>query len=128
MQFDAGTRFELDLGPNGPAEALAFADHIRSDGAEPAISSVSFGLDPFAAAARGPFPADWAAHVKPYVDAALELKAGRFAGPFFVADARSVHAAGGSAAQELAFALAAGVTLLRALGDAGDRARRGPRA
>ena len=30
-------------------------------GAEPAISAVSFGLDPFAAAARGPFPADWAA-------------------------------------------------------------------
>ena len=25
VQFDAGTRFELDLGPNGPAEALAFA-------------------------------------------------------------------------------------------------------
>ncbi len=126
VQFDAGTRFELDLGPNGPVEALAFAGHIRSKGAEPAISAVSFGLDPFAAAAHGPFPSDWAAHVKPYVEAALELKAGRFDGPFFLADARSVHAAGGSASQELAFALGAGVSLLRALGDAGvapDKAR-----
>lgn len=119
VQFDAGTRFELDLGPDGAAEALAFARHIHDSGAEPAISLVSFGLDPFAAAARGPFPADWASHVKPWLDAALSLKAGRFSGPFFVADARSVHAAGGSAAQELAFALAAAVTLMRALGDAG---------
>ncbi|MGO9421050.1 methylmalonyl-CoA mutase family protein [Roseiarcus sp.] len=126
VQFDAGARFELDLGPSGPAEALAFANHVRATGAEPAICAVSFGLDPFAVAARGPFPSDWAAHVKPYVDAALELKSGRFNGPFFVADARSVHAAGGSAAQELAFALGAGVSLLRALGEAGiapDKAR-----
>ncbi len=126
IQFDAGTRFELDLGPNGPAEALAFANHIRDKGAEPAISAVSFGLDPFAAASHGPFPSGWAGHVKPYVDASLELKAGRFNGPFFVADARSVHAAGGSASQELAFAVGAGVSILRALGEAGvspDKAR-----
>ncbi|HXZ15209.1 MAG TPA: methylmalonyl-CoA mutase family protein, partial [Roseiarcus sp.] len=94
-------------------------NHVRDAGAEPSISSVSFSLDPFAAAARGPFPAGWAAHVKPFLDAALALKGGRFKGPFFVADARCVHAAGGSAGQELAFALAAGVSLMRALGDAG---------
>ncbi len=126
VQFDAGARFELDLGPDGPVEALAFGKHIRDRGAEPAITAVSFGLDPFAAAARGPFPADWSIHVNPFIDAALELKSGRFKGPFFVADARSVQAAGGSAAQELAFALGAGVALMRALGDAGimpDEAR-----
>ena len=38
VQFDAGARFELDLGPNGPAEALAFADHVRGAGAEPSIT------------------------------------------------------------------------------------------
>ena len=48
LQFDAGARFELDLGPDGPAEALAFGNHIRTTGAEPAICAVSFGLDPFA--------------------------------------------------------------------------------
>ncbi len=119
VQFDAGARFELDLGPNGPEEARAVANHIRAVNAEPAISAVSFGLDPFAAAARGAFPSDWAAQVKPCVDAALELKAGRFKGPYFVADARSVNAAGGGASQELAFALGAGVSLLRALADVG---------
>ena len=119
VQFDAGVRFELDLGPNGPEEALAVANHIRAVNAEPAISAVSFGLDPFGVAARGVFPSDWSAQVRPYVDAALDLKSGRFKGPYFVADARSVNAAGGSASQELAFALGAGVSLLRALEDAG---------
>jgi methylmalonyl-CoA mutase len=124
--FDAGARFELDLPADGPAAALAFANHLRGTGAEPSISFVSFGLDPFALVARGPFPGDWAAHVKPYVEAALQLKRERFKGPLFVADARCVNAAGGSAVQELAFAFAAGVSLMRALGDAGvgpDEAR-----
>ena len=42
-----------------------------------------------------------------------------FRGPFLVADARAVHAAGGSPAQELAFALAAAVSLLRLLEETG---------
>ena len=37
VQFDAGARFELDLGLNGAAEALAFANHVRATGAEPSI-------------------------------------------------------------------------------------------
>jgi len=115
VRFDAGPHFELDLGPNGAREALSFAALIERSGAPPADCAVSFGLDPFAAAARGPFPADWAAHVKPYVDATLSLRVRDYGGPFVVADARSVHAAGGAPSQELAFALGAGVGLLRAL-------------
>ena len=42
----------LTLVRDGPEEALAVANHIRAVNAEPAISAVSFGLDPFAAAAR----------------------------------------------------------------------------
>ena len=38
-----------------------------------------------------------------------------FKGPFAVADGRVIHNAGGSEAQELAFALATGVAYLRAL-------------
>jgi methylmalonyl-CoA mutase len=115
VRFDAGPHFELDLGPNGAGEALSFAALIERSGARPADCAVSFGLDPFAAAARGPFPGDWAAHVKLCVDATLSLRVRGYAGPFVVADARSVHAAGGAASQELAFALGAGVSLLRAL-------------
>ena len=50
-----------------------------------------------------------------------------FRGPFAVADGRVVHDAGGSEAQELAFALASAVAYLRALeagGIALDAARR----
>ncbi len=50
-----------------------------------------------------------------------------FTGPFAVADGRSVHAAGGSEAQELAFALASAVAYLRAMEQGGitlDDARR----
>ena len=115
VSFDTGAAFELDLGPEGPDEALAFAALVARSGALPINASVSFGLDPFAAVARGPFPADWAETVTPFVDVALALRAKDFSGPLVIADARPVHAAGGSQAQELAFALGAGVALLRAL-------------
>ena len=35
IRFDAGQSFELDLGPDGPAEALAFAALIERVGAKP---------------------------------------------------------------------------------------------
>ncbi len=113
VRFDAGANFELDLGPDGPDQALHFGALIERSGAKPEDCLVAFGLDPFTAAARGPFPADWSARVTPYVEAALALRSKGFRGPLLVADARAVHAAGGSPAQELAFALAAGVSLLR---------------
>ena len=47
-----------------------------------------------------------------------------FAGPFAAADGRVIHAAGGSEAQELAFALASAVAYLRAHGARRHRARR----
>ncbi len=127
VRFDAGARFELDLGRDGAEQAQSFAALVERAGARPADCAVSFGLDPFAACARAAFPNDWAAQAKPYVDAALALDARGFEGPLVVADARAVHAAGGTASQELAFALGAGVSLLRALNGAGvtlDKARK----
>ena len=56
-----------------------------------------------------------------------ELAGEGFRGPFAVADGRVIHNAGGSEAQELAFALASAVTYLRALEASGvalDAARR----
>jgi methylmalonyl-CoA mutase len=126
VQFDQGLRFELDLGRPGADDALNIAALIERSGARPADCAVSFGLDPYAASAFGPFPADWTAHVEPFVGAALALRAKGFAGPLAIADARSVHAAGGAPSQELAFALGAAVGLLRALDGAGvplDEAR-----
>jgi methylmalonyl-CoA mutase len=124
--FDAGTRFELDLGRNGVDDARGFGALIERSGADPAGCLVSFGLDPYAASAFGPFPADWAAHVSPFIGAALGLRAKGFPGPLVLADARTVHGAGGAPVQELAFALGAAVGLMRALEAAGlplDEAR-----
>jgi methylmalonyl-CoA mutase len=115
VRFDAGANFELDLGPDGPGQALRFGALIERSGTKPADCAVAFGLDPFAASARGPFPADWSAQASPFVQSALALRRNGFRGPFLVADARAVHAAGGSPAQELAFALVAAVSLLRLL-------------
>jgi methylmalonyl-CoA mutase len=119
VRFDAGATFELDLGPDGPDQALRFGALIARSGARPEDCPVAFGLDPFAASARGPFPADWGAQARRAVEAALALRSQGFPGPFLVADARAVHAAGGSPAQELAFALAGAVILLRLLEETG---------
>ena len=119
VRFDAGARFELDLGPDGPAQATAFAGLIERSGVPRANCGASFGLDPFAISARGRFPSDWRAHAKPFVETALALRAAGSAGPLLAADARAVHAAGGSPAQELAFAFAAALSLLRLLEETG---------
>ncbi len=119
VRFDTGANFELDLGPDGPDHALHFGALIERSGAKPEDCTVAFGLDPFAALARGPFPDDWSAQSKRHVETALDLRRKGFCGPFLVADARAVHAAGGSPAQELAFALAAALSLLRLLEAAG---------
>jgi len=109
VRFDAGANFELDLGPDGPDQALRFAALVERSGAKPEDCAVSFGLDPFARLGRAQPPARASAPV----EAALELKAEGFRGPLLAADARAVHAAGGTPAQELAFALAAAIGLLR---------------
>ena len=119
VRFDAGANFELDLGTDGADHALRFAALIERSGAKPEDCAVSFGLDTFAVSARGPFPVDWSAEARRCAETALTLRSKGFQGPFLIADARAVHAAGGSPAQELAFALAAAVALLRLLEQAG---------
>ncbi len=119
VRFDAGAHFELDLGRDGPQQAQAFAALIERAGAKPADCAVLFGLDPFAASVRGPFAAGWTAHAAPWLESALALRSMGFSGPLMAADARGVHAAGGSPAQELAFALASAVSELRLLEAAG---------
>jgi methylmalonyl-CoA mutase len=72
-------------------------------------------------------PAPWRETASRIAVIAADLSKHGFKGPFAVADGRVVHDAGGTQAQELAFALAAAVAYLRAF-DAGgislDSARR----
>ena len=121
VRFDAGGRFELDLGPQAETQAEAFAQIVARSGVDVARTSIAFGLDPLglrvrSGRARRPWD-DEAAQLALIVES---LGAQGFAGPFVVADGRPIHDAGGTPAQELAFALGAAVTYLRALG--GDKA------
>ncbi len=72
-----------------------------------------------------PSPLSWREIAPAFLPAASAIspRAG-FRGPFAVADGRPIHEAGGSEAQELAFALANAVAYLRALEAGGVGARR----
>jgi len=66
-------------------------------------------------AVRGGAPAAWSEMAAPLAKIIRNLANRGFKGPFALADGRPVHDAGGSEAQELAFALALAVEYLRAL-------------
>ncbi len=118
--FAEGKRFELDLGPNGEGQATGFAAMATRSGVAAKAMDVAFGLDPIGALARsGRAPRPWSAEAAALAKVASFLAAQGFAGPYLAADARAVHAAGGSPAQELGFALASAVAYLRALVDGG---------
>jgi methylmalonyl-CoA mutase len=113
VTFEAA-RIELDLGPAGESAARGLADHVMGNG-EPRPADIAFGLNPIGALAlsgRGPTWTEEAAALAAFV---RDLSEQGFAGPFIAADGRIVHAAGGSPAQELAFALSSAATYLRAL-------------
>lgn len=124
VRFD-NARIELDLGASGEEAARNLADHVRLNG-EPHRAEIGFGLDPIGRLALSGRGRAWSEEAAALARFARDLAARNFVGPFVAADGRIVHAAGGSPAQELAFALACAVTYLRALeagGAALDEAR-----
>ncbi|MGH6793434.1 MAG: methylmalonyl-CoA mutase family protein, partial [Methyloceanibacter sp.] len=128
VHLDWGIDVMLDFGPPSREAARIVVDRVKAAGLEPSAVKLRFGFDPLGAlAVHGALPKPWD-EIAPVVAGAIgDLAAQGFAGPFAVADGRSVHAAGGSEAQELAFALANAVAYLRALeasGTALDDARR----
>ena len=128
VHLDWGVPIELDFGPPSRQAAGFVANYVKAKGLSPSAVNIRFGFDPLGAmATRGVVPKPWA-ELAPAVTALIAgfVEQG-FTGPFFVADGRPVHAAGGSEAQELAFALANAVAYFRALEAQGmslDDARR----
>ena len=116
VHLDWGVPIELDFGPPSRPAAALMASYVKANGLAPRSVNLRFGFDPFGAmATRGVAPKPWS-ELAPEVTALIgSLAEQGFAGPFAVADGRPVHAAGGSEAQELAFALANAVAYLRAL-------------
>ncbi|MGE0522409.1 MAG: methylmalonyl-CoA mutase family protein [Variibacter sp.] len=127
IYLDAGIALECDGGADAPGVAAHLAALARTRGLTPASLTIRFGFDPLGAFASGSAPLDWAADAPKFSAAITTLASDGFQGPFAAADARVIHAAGGSEAQELAFALASAVSYLRALEAGGtslDAARR----
>jgi len=109
---------ELDLGWNEDvARRLGDLEPNRT------ISNarqLRFGLDPIGTmATAGSSARPWQEMAPSFAATVADLKRRGFAGPFAAADARPIHDAGGSEAQELAFALAVATGYLRALEAAG---------
>jgi methylmalonyl-CoA mutase len=116
----AGVGIELDLGrPSRHATGL-FATLVRARGLAPETVNIRFGFNPLGAiATTGESPKPWAEIAGNFANYVSDIADQGFTGPFAVADGRPIHAAGGSEAQEVAFALACAVSYLRALETSG---------
>jgi methylmalonyl-CoA mutase len=126
FDFDAGAALELDVSPHAGAVldamlAKGFASPQRGAG-------IRVGHDPLGAIAIGIDGArPWSDEAPHFARRSAALAREGFRGKLAVADGRVIHNAGGSEAQELAFALAVAVAYLRALEAEGvslDAARR----
>jgi methylmalonyl-CoA mutase len=116
VHLDAGIAVELDLGPRGADAPRLLVDLVERAGLAPARTDIRFGLDPIGVlATAGSSPLAWDEMAPAFASSIADLKRRGFAGPFAAADARPIHDAGGSEAQELAFALAVATAYLRAL-------------
>jgi methylmalonyl-CoA mutase len=116
IHLDAGIALDLDAGAQSEDAARLVVALVKDRGIAPAATGIRFGFDPVGAAAlAGGSPLPWSA-LAPRLGAAIsDLRTQGFRGPFAAADGRVVHNAGGSEAQELAYALAVAVAYLRAL-------------
>src|SRR5262245_31623334 len=114
IHLDAGIVLDLDAGACHPGKDLAAL--VQRSGVAAAATNIRFGYDPIGtAAASGASPTPWADVAPAFAAAIGDLAAQGFRGRFACADGRLIHNAGGSEAQELAYALAVAVDYLRAL-------------
>ena len=116
VQPDAGIAIDLNLSPATRHAAREFASLAKSRSLDPAKVDLRASINPvggFAASGHG--AKSWKDLANDFSAIVGALAGEGFRGPFAVADGRIVHNAGGSEAQELAFALASAVAYLRAL-------------
>lgn len=114
----AGISLDIDLAPFARETPQRLADAVKRR-IDPTAAAVRFGYDPLTAVAMsGRMPLPWNETAPLMAGLIRSLADAGFKGPFAVADGRVIHDAGGSEAQELAYALASALAYLRAL-DAG---------
>jgi len=116
VYLDAGIAVDLDLGLQSKDAAGLLATLVKARGIDPKTVTLRFGLDPLGTIAlNGSSPLPWKDLEALLAGAITDLAGQGFTGPFAAADGRVIHAAGGSEAQELAFALASAAAYLRAM-------------
>ena len=126
FDFNAGATLEFDLSPHAAAAMdamLAKGFAVSRHGAGVRIGHDPIGAMAIATGATRP----WNEEAPHFARRLAALARDGFRGKLAVADGRIIHNAGGSEAQELAFALSVGLAYLRALeteGVALDAARR----
>ena len=127
VDLSAGITIDFNLSPPTRNAVQLFAELVKSRKISPASVDLRASINPIGGfAASGGSPKPWSELSKTFAAAIRDLADQGFRGPFAVADGRIIHNAGGSEAQELAFAIAAAVDCLRALEAGGvplDRAR-----
>ena len=120
VALDAGIAIDLNLSPQTRHVVADLASLIGRRGLAPASVDLRTSINPIGGfAASGTSAKDWSAMAVDFANMIGGLSAAGFRGPFAVADGRVIHNAGGSEAQELAFALASAVAYLRALEGSG---------
>ena len=120
VDLEAGIAIDLNLSPASRHIVHDFAALLKERGVAPAVVDLRFSINPIGGfAAAGQSPKNWADLAPAFAHMIGKLAAGGFRGPFAVADGRVIHNAGGSDAQELAFALASALAYLRALETSG---------
>ena len=120
VYLDAGIALDLDLGLQSKDAAGLLATLVKARAIAPKATTIRFGFNPLGAMAlAGASPLPWKDIAALLAALVADLAGQGFAGPFAAADGRVIHGAGGSEAQELAFALASAVAYLRALEQGG---------
>lgn len=119
VALEAGITIDFNVSPATRSAVPQFATLVKARKLDAATVDLRGSLNPIGGlAASGSSPRPWSELSKYFAGMIRDLAAQGFRGPFAVADGRIIHNAGGSEAQELAFAIAAAVDCLRAL-DAG---------
>lgn len=128
VMLEAGIAIDFNLSPATRDAVRHFAALVRRRKLAPAAIDMRASINPIGGfAASGTSARPWAELGPSFAAMVRELADRGFRGPLAVADGRIIHNAGGSEAQELAFALASGLAYLRTLEAAGlplDAARR----
>ncbi len=116
IDLSTGVAIDFNVSPATRHVVRDFAAFIKSRGVPPASVDWRASINPVGGfAAAGHSAQSWPELSKAFAAMIGGLASDGFAGPFAVADGRIIHNAGGSEAQELAFALASAVAYLRAL-------------